>query len=125
MRSTGGQSSYLGETPAAAVAVASTRKVTNLALGDALVSSWRPLSSSALRRVLDRRELYVVFQPIVDLATHRLFAYEALVRTRAPEFDGPPSMFRAAVAEGLCGELGRMIREIAIDQCPGHPLFLN
>jgi EAL domain-containing protein (putative c-di-GMP-specific phosphodiesterase class I) len=83
------------------------------------------LNPSPIRRVLEQRELFVVFQPIVDLETRRLFAYEALVRSNAPEFDGPPSLFRAAVAEGCCGELGRVIRELATEQCPGHPLFLN
>jgi EAL domain-containing protein (putative c-di-GMP-specific phosphodiesterase class I) len=83
------------------------------------------LEQSAIRRVLDKRELRVVFQPIVDIARQEVFAYEALVRTSAPEFDGPPSMFVAAVEQGCCGELGRVIRELALAGCPTHPLFLN
>jgi EAL domain-containing protein (putative c-di-GMP-specific phosphodiesterase class I) len=79
----------------------------------------------AIRRVVERREIRVVYQPIVDLVRQEVFAYEALVRTSAPEFDGPPSMFVAAVEHGVCGQLGRLIREMAVVGCPTHPLFLN
>jgi EAL domain-containing protein (putative c-di-GMP-specific phosphodiesterase class I) len=83
------------------------------------------LDPVAIRRVVERREIRVVYQPIVDLTRQEVFAYEALVRTSAPEFDGPPSMFVAAVEHGVCGQLGRLIREMALEGCPGHPLFLN
>lgn len=76
-------------------------------------------------RVLAERELTVVYQPLVDLKTRKIFAYEALVRTTAADFDGPPSLFRAAVEHECTGELGRMIREIAVVGCATHPLFLN
>ena len=51
----------------------------------------------AIRRVLDARELKVVYQPLVDLKTRRIFAYEALVRSTSPDFDSPMSLFAAAV----------------------------
>jgi EAL domain-containing protein (putative c-di-GMP-specific phosphodiesterase class I) len=66
-----------------------------------------------------------VFQPLVDLKTAKIFAYEALARTKAPEFDGPMALFAAAVAENLTGELGRLLRALALQGCEGHPLFLN
>jgi EAL domain-containing protein (putative c-di-GMP-specific phosphodiesterase class I) len=81
--------------------------------------------ASPIRRLLDERDLFVVYQPLVDLKTEKIFAYEALVRTKSPHFNGPPAMFEAAVTEKCTGELGRMIREMAITACTTHPLFLN
>jgi len=79
----------------------------------------------AIRRVLDLRAIKVVYQPVVDLKTKKIFAYEALVRSQAPEFDSPPSLFSAAVQHACTGELGRIIREMAVEGCPSFPLFLN
>lgn len=79
----------------------------------------------AIRRLLDARDLRVVYQPIVDLKTRTVFAYEALVRAKSADFDSPISLFAAAVQHGCAGELGRIIREMAIEGCPTHPLFLN
>ena len=45
--------------------------------------------SLSIRRVLDARDVRVVYQPVVDLRTQRVFAYEALVRSKAPEFETP------------------------------------
>lgn len=81
--------------------------------------------ASPIRRLLAERDLFVVFQPVVDLKTEKIFAYEALVRTKSPHFNGPPALFEAAVAERCTGELGRLIRELAINECTSHPLFLN
>lgn len=88
----------------------------------------RPTKSpdpTAIRRVIDTKQVHVVFQPIVDLKSHKIFAYEALARTKAPEFGGPLELFAAAVAEGLTGELGRLLRELSLEGCSTHPLFLN
>jgi EAL domain-containing protein (putative c-di-GMP-specific phosphodiesterase class I) len=79
----------------------------------------------AIRRVIDARDCFSVFQPLVDLRTQKIFAYEALARTKAPEFEGPMQMFAAAVSENLTGELGRLLRGMSLDGCPAHPLFLN
>jgi len=67
--------------------------------------------------------LYVVFQPIVDVARRRVFAYEALVRS--PLFPSPMVLFETAVVAGRCGELGREIRKLAVAAASGWPLFLN
>jgi EAL domain-containing protein (putative c-di-GMP-specific phosphodiesterase class I) len=80
---------------------------------------------SPIRKLLEERNVTVVFQPLVDLRTRAIFAYEALVRTKSSDFDGPPSLFKAAVEEKCTGELGRLIREVAIETCGMHPLFLN
>lgn len=81
--------------------------------------------AAAIRRLLDARDVRVVYQPVVDLETTKAFAYEALARPKAPEFPGPMELFAAAVAHGVTGELGRLLRELAIEGCPDHPLFVN
>src|SRR5438067_9598727 len=78
-----------------------------------------------MRRLLDARDVRVVYQPVVDLRTQKIFAYEALVRSKSPAFTNPMELFAAAVAESCTGELGRMIREMSVQGCPDHPLFLN
>ncbi len=95
-------------------------------------ASWCPLRgalgktvSSPISRVLSQREVNVVYQPVVDLRTRRVFAYEALARTSAPEFDGPIALFSAAVQRKCSGKLGRIVRKLAVERCPDHPLFLN
>ncbi|HUJ63296.1 MAG TPA: EAL domain-containing protein [Kofleriaceae bacterium] len=81
--------------------------------------------TEAIRRVIAQREVWVAFQPLVDLKTRKVFAYEALARTNAPEFDGPLALFDAAVAASCTGELGRVLRAMSLDGCTTHPLFLN
>ena len=80
---------------------------------------------SPIRRLIAERNLFVAFQPIVDIRTRATFAYEALVRTKCKDFDGPPAMFEAAVQQECSGQLGRLIRQVAVEGCSTHPLFLN
>jgi EAL domain-containing protein (putative c-di-GMP-specific phosphodiesterase class I) len=90
------------------------------------VRNTRPLPPNlAIRRVLDSRDVKVVYQPVVDLRTQKIFAYEALARSKAPEFDSPIALFKAAVDHSCAGELGRLLREMAVTGCPDYPLFLN
>jgi EAL domain-containing protein (putative c-di-GMP-specific phosphodiesterase class I) len=70
-------------------------------------------------------DLSVVFQPIVRVQTLRIFAYEALVRCRLPEFRDPTVLFERAVDFACTGPLGRMIREVAMPLCSAYPIFLN
>jgi EAL domain-containing protein (putative c-di-GMP-specific phosphodiesterase class I) len=84
-----------------------------------------PPAPVASRRLLDARDVRVVYQPVVDLNTQRVFAYEALVRSKSPDFTSPPSLFAAAVEASCTGELGRMIREMSVANCAEFPLFLN
>ncbi|MDH5672905.1 MAG: EAL domain-containing protein [Myxococcales bacterium] len=70
-------------------------------------------------------ELSCVFQPIVDLVTGRSFAYEVLARCRTPGLTNPEVLFRRAADEQFCGALGRTLRTIASNGCPGIPLFVN
>jgi len=91
----------------------------------AVNTSQAPHPAAAIRRVIDERAVHVVYQPVVEAVTGKLFAYEALVRSSSPDFDGPSSLFAAAVTHSCAGELGRLIRELALDGCQDHPLFLN
>lgn len=78
-----------------------------------------------IRHVIETKQLRVVFQPIVELEQGDVFAYEALVRPTSKHFSDPPSLFQAAVASRCCGELGRMIRDMAVQACASQRLFLN
>ena len=70
-------------------------------------------------------DLSVVYQPIVHSDSLEVFAYEALVRCAVPAFANPEVLFHHATRAGCCGELGRLIRSLAVPLCPGMPLFLN
>ena len=87
-----------------------------------------PLSEeqiAAVDQAVDAGEVGVVFQPLVDLRTKRVFGYEALARPRTPHFAGPQELYHAAARLGRVGELGRVFRRLAIQLCPQKPLFLN
>ncbi|MEO6775761.1 MAG: EAL domain-containing protein [Kofleriaceae bacterium] len=84
-----------------------------------------PFTDTAIRNVLDQRAVRSVYQPVVNLRTREIFAYEALARPLTPDFDGPISLFAAAVEHNCTGELGRMLREMAIEEVPNHKLFVN
>jgi len=79
----------------------------------------------ALNAFVTRDDLSVVFQPIVRIDPFRIFAYEALVRCRVPEFKNPTVLFERAVADGCTGMLGRAIREVAMPLCGPKPIFVN
>jgi EAL domain-containing protein (putative c-di-GMP-specific phosphodiesterase class I) len=76
-------------------------------------------------RGLRPEEVGVVFQPIVEVATGALFAHEALVRCKRPEYAAPPVLFEHAVKEDACGGLGRLVRDAAFAACGNVPLFVN
>ncbi len=82
-------------------------------------------SQLAMQSLVSPEHLSVVFQPIVDMRTGRVFAYEALVRCNLPELRSPVALFDRAVALGCVGRLGRMIREIGMPLMGGKPLFVN
>jgi EAL domain-containing protein (putative c-di-GMP-specific phosphodiesterase class I) len=82
------------------------------------------LPSEGVRSLTDA-EIGVAFQPIVDIATGRLFAHEALVRCTRAEYKAPPVLFEHAVREDACGRLGRKIRDVAFDTCGDVALFVN
>ena len=60
------------------------------------------------------------FQPIVDLHTGDIYAYEILSRAEAP-FENPVFMFEKANSWGLSWELEYTCRKIALDTIAGLP----
>jgi EAL domain-containing protein (putative c-di-GMP-specific phosphodiesterase class I)/GGDEF domain-containing protein len=86
--------------------------------------------STQLRKVLDQRELRIVFQPIFGFREGAILGYEALVR--GPEgslVQMPLELFGAAAEHGLVVELNKVciqevLRTFAGKDLPGN-LFLN
>ncbi len=78
-----------------------------------------------VEEVIASEELFIAYQPVVDLKRKEVFAYEALVRSRAAEYPNPFVLIEAAVEQKHMGLLGRYLRKLAVDGCPGHRLFLN
>jgi EAL domain-containing protein (putative c-di-GMP-specific phosphodiesterase class I) len=85
----------------------------------------KPIVDQPIRRAIAERAMKIVYQPVVDIRTRKIFAYEALARPIGPDFKGPLELFAAAVEEGCTGELGRILRQMAVDNCEKFPLFLN
>jgi EAL domain-containing protein (putative c-di-GMP-specific phosphodiesterase class I) len=92
---------------------------------------WSELKAE-LARVLDERLITPVFQPIVDLDSRRVVAYEALAR--GPEdsaLEQPGAMFAVAREAGRLAELDHLCRAQAVrlaldaELSPGSGLFVN
>ena len=64
------------------------------------------------------------FQPIVNLHTGETRGYEALARCVGEGLTDATDLFARAMIEKTMGELGRAIREIAIRDCAGKPLYI-
>lgn len=71
-----------------------------------------------LRRAIERKELRVYYQPIVDLATGGLHGFEALIRWQHPVrgLIGPSSFIQVAEEAGLVIELDRWVLTTACAQ---------
>ncbi len=84
-------------------------------------------------RVLDRcikgRTFNMLYQPIVNVEDHSIYAYEALVRCAAPELKNPHVLFNVADQGDRIWPLSRVLREMAISSVPQLPenayLFVN
>src|SRR5262249_49408049 len=70
---------------------------------------------SRLRRAVENRELFLHFQPKVDLATRRILGLEALMRWRGPDnlMVSPARVVPVLEETGLILEAGRLALEIA------------
>ena len=74
---------------------------------------------SDFRRALQRDELVVFFQPIVDVAGSRVRGAEALVRWEHPKLGllGPAAFVETIEQTGLIGPMTRIVLEQSIHQC--------
>lgn len=87
---------------------------------------------NALRCALRNKELYLMYQPVVDRATERTVGFEALCRWENPKLGSvPPSQFiPLAEASGFIVEMGEWILTEACRQMKhwqelnGEPLFI-
>lgn len=79
---------------------------------------------SQIPRALTSHSLRVAFQPIVELPSRKIYAYEALLRSDAPGA-GPEELIADAIRHQCVGALGRVVREMATRTCPDYPIFLN
>ena len=75
------------------------------------------------------KTLWMAYQPIVDPATRRVSAYEALVRTREPTLPHPGVLFSVAERLGRVHDVGRAIRQSVARTLAEHPvdtdIFIN
>lgn len=78
-----------------------------------------------LQRAIEDKDIFCVYQPVVDLRAKRIFGYESLVRSKLAEFPDPPRLLAAAIHHGFLGRLGRELRRMSVEDCPHYPLFLN
>jgi EAL domain-containing protein (putative c-di-GMP-specific phosphodiesterase class I)/CheY-like chemotaxis protein len=80
-----------------------------------------------LSRALE--SLWMAFQPIVRVADHTLFGYEALMRSSEPSLPHPGAVLDAAETLGRVFDVGRKVRERAaepiVHASPAASLFVN
>lgn len=86
----------------------------------------------SLRQALPARQLFLVFQPIVDIGAGRLAGAEALLRWSHPERGMvPPDQFIPLAEKiGLIGDIGRMVldeacRQVALWRQAGLDMYVS
>jgi EAL domain-containing protein (putative c-di-GMP-specific phosphodiesterase class I)/CheY-like chemotaxis protein len=79
--------------------------------------SQRPSDKGGLDASLDRalRSMKIVFQPVVEWRDHRIYAYEALLRSHEPSLPNPEVLFEAAERAGRLPEISRAVRAATVE----------
>lgn len=87
----------------------------------------RPPGVLALESAIEK--LFLVFQPIYELGSGALYAFEALMRSNHEELKSPLALLDAAEELGRLHDLGRRVRNLASEAYPRAPqgtyLFVN
>lgn len=92
---------------------------------------WRATVGRELDQHFDNalKNLFLVYQPILDGRTSQLFGFEALVRSKGPELTNPGLLFGAAERLGRVKDIGREVRRQVARQIHLAPtdaiLFVN
>jgi len=85
--------------------------------------------AAAVEESIRKLAFRIVFQPIFDSTSRKLFGYEALCRPEHPDLDGPEQMFAVASGLGRVLELGRATRSVLARSLSDLPdealLFVN
>lgn len=76
-----------------------------------------------IQHVIDRRAVHSVFQPIIDLDSGAVVAYEALARGPRGPLATPDALFSASRRAGLLAELDQACRAAAFRGAVEHGLF--
>ncbi|MFD0485556.1 EAL domain-containing protein [Kineococcus sp. GCM10028916] len=76
-----------------------------------------------IEHVIDRRAVHSVFQPIIDLDSGAVVAYEALARGPRGPLATPDALFSASRRAGLLAELDQACRAAAFRGAVEHGLF--
>lgn len=63
----------------------------------------------AINRLLDEKLIKFAFQPIIDVRTGKVFAYEALMRPLLEDFKSPLEILAVAAAQSKLGPLERLV----------------
>lgn len=71
------------------------------------------------------REVYAAFEPIVELDSGRTEGFEVHARCRVEGLQQPEELLARAAFEQRLGQLGRLVRQRALDVCGGHPIFVR
>lgn len=86
----------------------------------------------AIHHLIDERLIHFNFQPIVDLRTGSIYAYEALMRSSSDAFKGPLEILAVATAQSQLAQLERLVYSVVletldrhIDELTGLHIFIN
>jgi diguanylate cyclase (GGDEF)-like protein len=66
----------------------------------------------ALETLLDEKQIYFAFQPIIDMRDGSVFGYEALMRAKLPEFPSPLDILSVAGSQAKLFPLERLTYEV-------------
>lgn len=69
-----------------------------------------------LNNIIKKKDIVILFQPIVDLKNKRVFGYEAYSRTSSKKFESIVDLLNTAKEEGKLKELEKIMFEKAIEK---------